>query len=75
MSDSIVVLLVECNSLHVVKHTQQVCLDSVGIRRLSQNLKQGWVGHKEEPREDESLLLEVAGEGLLAEFKLLQQVR
>ena len=49
-------------------------LDGVGVRGLAQDLQQGWVRHKEEAREDKSFLLQVAGEGFLAELQLFQQV-
>lgn len=71
VSDAIVLFLMEGHRLDVVKHTQKVCLDSVGIRCLSQNLEKSWIRHKEEAREHKSLLLQVPGERLLAELKLL----
>ena len=75
MSYSIVLLLVESDSLDVVEDAQEVCLDCVGVRCLSQDLEQSWVGDEEESREDESLLLQVPSERLLAELKLLEEVR
>ena len=50
----------EANSFDVVKHVQQVRLDRVGITRLSQDLQQRWIGHEEEAREKQALLLQVA---------------
>ncbi len=74
VSDSVIVLLVEGYGLDVVKDAQQVSLDGVGVRRLSENLQEGRIRHEEETREDEPLLLQVASEGLLAELQLLQEV-
>ena len=51
-----------------------MCLDGVRVRGLSQDFKEGGVRHKEEPWENESLLLQVASERLLAEFQLFQEV-
>lgn len=75
VSDAIVFLLVEGDSLDVVKDAQQVGLDGVGVRGLSENLKESRVRHKEEAWEDESLLLQVPSEGLLTELQLLQEMR
>ena len=74
VGDAIIVFLMECNCLHIVKHTQQMCLNSMRIGCLPKNLKEGWVGHEEEAWEDQSLLFQVASEGLLAELQLLQEV-
>ena len=41
---------------------------------LPQDLQEGGVRDEEEAWEDEPLLLEVAGEGLLAELELLEEV-
>ena len=56
----VVILLVEVHCLDVVKHTQQVRLDGVGVGSLAENLEKSWIRHKEEPRKDQSLLLQVA---------------
>ena len=53
-------LFVEPNRLYVVKYVEQMGLDSVGVTGLSEDLKQGGVGHEEEPREEKSLLLQIA---------------
>ena len=50
----------ELDRLDVVKHGQQVGLDGVGVGRLTQDLQQGRVGHKEETWEQQPLLLQVA---------------
>jgi hypothetical protein len=73
--DSVIVLLVKIDCLDVVKDAEEVSLDSVRIRSLPQNLQEGGVRDKEEPREDQPLLLEVASERFLTELQLLQQVR
>ena len=65
VGDAIILLFMEGNFIHIVKHTQQVCLDGVRVGGLSQDFKEGGVGHKEEPWEDKSLLLQIASEGLL----------
>ena len=65
VGDTIILLFMEGNFIHIVKHTQQVCLDGVRVRGLSQDFKEGGVRHKEEPWEDKSLLLQIASEGLL----------
>ena len=46
----------------------------VRIRGLAEDLQEGGIGDEEEAREDEPLLLQVAGEGLLAQFQLLQEM-
>ena len=74
MSDAIVFLLMEGDRLNVVKDAQQVSLDGVRVGSLPKNFQQSWVGHEEETREDESLLLEVTSERLLTEFQLLQEM-
>lgn len=50
-------------------------LDGVRIAGLAKNLKKSRVRHEEETGEDETLLLQVSSEGLLADLQLLQQVR
>ena len=45
------------------------------IAGLAKDLQKSRVGHEEETREDEALLLQVSSEGLLADLQLLQQVR
>lgn len=50
-------------------------LDGVWVTGLTQNLQQGRVRHEEEPGEQQSLLLQVASQGLLADLQLLQQMR
>ena len=50
----------ELHCLDVVKDRQQVGLDGMWVTGLTQNLKQGGVGHKEESREQETFLLQVA---------------
>ena len=72
--DPVILFLMEGDSLDVVKDTQEVGLDGVGVRSLPKDLKQGWVRDEEEPREHEPLLLQVAREGLLTELQLLQEV-
>ena len=57
--DDIVVLLVEFDSLDVVEDTEEMCLDGVGVTCLTQDLQQGRVRHKEEPWEQQPLLLQV----------------
>lgn len=49
----------EADTFNVVKDIEQVGLDGVGVRGLAQNLQQGRVRHKEEPREQQTLLLQV----------------
>ena len=71
----VVVFLVESDRLDVVEDAEQVSLDGVRVRGLPQDLQEGGVRDKEESREDETFLFQVAREGLLAEFQLLQQVR
>ncbi len=68
MSDPVVVLLVKSDGLDIVKDTQEVSLDRVRIGGLAEDLQKSWVRHEEETREDETFLLQVASEGLLAEF-------
>lgn len=46
--------------LEIVKHRQQVGLDSVGVASLTQDLQQGGVRHKEESGEQQTLLLKVS---------------
>ena len=75
MGDPVIILLMKIDRLNVVKDTEEVSLDSVGVRSLSQDLQEGRVRDKEEPWEDKSLFLEVAGERFLTELQLLQQVR
>lgn len=50
-------------------------LDGVRIAGLAKNLKKSRVRHEEETGEDETLLLQVSSERLLADLQLLQQVR
>lgn len=57
---SIVILVVEANLFGVVKDTQQMCLNSVRITRLTKNLQQRWIRDEEEPREEQPLLLQVS---------------
>ena len=52
----------ELDGFEVIKHGQQVGLDGVGVTGLTQDLQQGRVRHKEESREEESLLLQVPKE-------------
>ena len=44
------------------------------VAGLSEDLQERRVRYEEETGEDEALLLQVAGEGLLADLQLLQQV-
>ena len=74
VGDSVVLFLMEGDSFNVVKHTQEMGLDGMGIWSLSEDFKEGGVWDKEETGEDEPLFLKVAGEGLLAELQLLQEV-
>ena len=54
-------LVVEADTLDVVEDVEQVSLDGVGVGGLAQDLQQGGVRHEEEPREQETFLLQVAG--------------
>ena len=74
MCDPIIILLVKIDRLNVIKDTEEVSLDGVGIRGLPQNLQEGRIRDKEEPWEDQSLFLEVASERFLTEFQLLQKM-
>lgn len=49
----------ELDSFNVVKHIQQMGLDGVGVRCLTQNLQQGGIRHKEEARKAKPFLLQV----------------
>jgi hypothetical protein len=57
--DLVVRLVVERDVMDVVKQAREVVLDRVRVTRLSEDLKQHRVGHKEETREHESLLFEI----------------
>lgn len=48
------------NSFDVVKDVEEVSLDGVGVRGLAQDLQQGCVRDKEEPRKQQALLLQIA---------------
>lgn len=50
----------KADSFDVVKDVEQVGLDGVGVRGLAKDLKQGGVRDKEEPRKQQSLLLQIA---------------
>ena len=43
MGDSVVLFLVEGDRFDVVKHAEEVGLNGVGVRGLSENLKEGGV--------------------------------
>lgn len=49
-------------------------LNGVRVTGLTQNLQQGRVRHEEESGEDETFLLQVAGQGLLTNLQLFQEV-
>ena len=49
-------------------------LDGVRVWSLTQDLKEGGVRDKEESGEDETLLLQVTRQGLLADLQLLQEM-
>lgn len=49
----------EADTFNVVKDIEQVGLDGVGVRGLAQYLQQCRVRHKKEPREQQTLLLQV----------------
>ena len=74
VSDPVILLLVESDSLDIVKYAEQVGLDGVRVGGLPEDLEEGRVRHEEEAREDEPLLLEVSRERLLAELELLEEV-
>ena len=57
--DAVVILLVEPDGLGVVKDAEEMSLDGVGVRRLTQDLQKGGVWHEEEAREQQTLLLKV----------------
>lgn len=50
----------ELDSFNVVKHIQQMGLDSVWVWGLPQNLQKGRVWDKEEPRKAKSFFLQVS---------------
>ena len=75
MGDAVIIFLMEGDSFDIVKQTQQMGLNGMGVRSLAKDLQEGRIRDKEETRKDESLLLKVASEGLLAELQLLQEVR
>ena len=74
LQNFVILLGVEGDSLYVVKDVEKVSLDGVGVTGLTKDLQKSSVRDKEEPREDQSLLLQVPAEGLLTEFQLLQEV-
>ena len=57
-----------------VEDRLQVRLDRLRVGALREHLEQRRVGHEEEAREGGALLVEVAGECLLAELELLEHV-
>lgn len=61
-SDAVVVLLMEANSLGVVKDGEEVRLDGVWVWGLTQDLKQGRIRHKEESWEHHPLLFQISKE-------------
>ena len=75
VSDAVILLLMEGHSFGVIKDAEKMSLDSVRVRGLAQDFKKGRIRDEEESWEDQPLLLEVAGERLLTELQLLQQVR
>ena len=66
--DDVVLLFVELDVLDVVEYVEEVVLYGVAVARLAEYLEERGVRDEEEPREGESLLLEVASERLLAEL-------
>lgn len=50
----------KADSFDVVKDVEQMGLDGVGVRCLAKDLQQGCVRDKEEPRKQQSLLLQIA---------------
>ena len=43
MGDSVILFLMEGDSFNVVKHAQEMGLDSMGVRGLSEDFKEGGV--------------------------------
>lgn len=55
----VIVFIVEFHLINVLKHTKQMCLYSVGVTGLTQDLQKCWIRDKEEPGEDQSLGLQI----------------
>ena len=58
--DDLVLFLVEFDRLDVVEHWEEMRLDGVRVRRLTQDLQQRRVRHEEKPQEQQPLLLQVS---------------
>ena len=52
--------------------TNFTCLNCMWIWSLAKDLQQGWIRHKEEPWEDESLFLQVTSQRFLTDLQLFQ---
>ena len=59
---------------YVHTHVSNTYLNSVRVAGLAQDFQEAGVRNKEEPWEDQPLLLQVSSEGLLTELQLLQEV-
>ena len=73
--DSVVVLGVELDLRHILKDTEQVSLDSVGVGGLTQNLEKSGIRNEEESWENETFSFKVTSERFLTAFKLLEKMR